>query len=231
MSLILKKIRHQIDFFLIQNQVPNLNYQIEKTKNLSYGDFACNVLLILKQWTNKNSLKIDFSVFISQLIAQLKMPEIQKIVYQEPGFLNFFFYPAALNSLAIAIANKKDRYGQQPDQNHLYYTELVSANPTGLLHIGHARNGIFGDTLNSLLKTAGYRIYAEYLINDSGNQINKLAETILYHYLNLCGEQLILKDEYYHGPEVYDCAKAFFQLHGRKYYQPILATNYHLESR
>lgn len=222
MSSILKKISKQITFFLTQQQLPQLDYQLTKNKALKFGDYVCNIFLLLQQWAKKNQLTIDFNQLIVKLTDQLRCQEIAAIHYHPPGFLNFFLHPKVLEPLAQQIAKNPTKFGHQPKKNHLYYTELVSANPTGLLHLGHARNGVFGDTLNNLLVVGGYDVYREYLINDCGKQIELLATTIITHYLNFCGEQKPLQPDYYHGKEVVSCAKAFYQKHGKKYYHQLI---------
>ena len=69
------------------------------------------------------------------------------------------------------------------------HLEFVSANPTGPLHIGHARGAVVGDVIANILEASGYSVFCEYYINDTGNQMNNLGKSVLFRYLELLGEE------------------------------------------
>ena len=86
--------------------------------------------------------------------------------------------------------------------------EYVSANPTGLMHIGHARGAVLGDTLSSILKEVGHKVTDEYYINDAGEQINKLLNTINFHLENGCKFDGDLPESLYPGDYLKNIAKS-----------------------
>lgn len=95
--------------------------------------------------------------------------------------------------------------------------EFVSANPTGPMHIGNARGGAIGDCLASVLDAAGYYVQREFYINDAGNQIEKFATSLEVRYLQLCGKEIEMPEDAYHGADITEHAKAFYKINGDKY--------------
>ena len=95
--------------------------------------------------------------------------------------------------------------------------EFVSANPTGPMHIGNARGGAIGDCLASVLDSAGYYVQREFYINDAGNQIEKFATSLEVRYLQLCGKEIEMPEDAYHGADITEHAKAFYKINGDKY--------------
>lgn len=95
--------------------------------------------------------------------------------------------------------------------------EYVSANPTGPLHIGHARGAAYGSAMVNLLRAAGYDVYSEYYVNDAGNQIDHLAESINARYLQLCGYDAEIPEDGYHGQDIVETAKRILERDGKKY--------------
>ena len=92
--------------------------------------------------------------------------------------------------------------------------EFVSANPTGILHIGHGRGATYGDNLARILKFAGYDITKEYYVNDAGNQMNNLGISIKERYKEICGMEAHLPEDGYHGKEIIDIAKNIYDCYG-----------------
>ena len=101
---------------------------------------------------------------------------IEKIEIAGPGFINFYMNNSYLTDLIPTILDAGDKYGETTVGNkQKVQVEFVSANPTGDLHLGHARGAAVGDSLCNILAKAGYDVSREYYINDAGNQINNLA--------------------------------------------------------
>jgi len=95
--------------------------------------------------------------------------------------------------------------------------EFVSANPTGPLHIGHARGAVVGDVISNLLKTSGYKVAKEYYINDAGNQMNNLGKSVLLRYRELLGEKIDFPESCYRGEYIKDIAGKIIKDEGEKY--------------
>jgi arginyl-tRNA synthetase len=98
-----------------------------------------------------------------------------------------------------------------------YNIEFVSANPTGYLHLAHARHAALGDSLSRIIKEAGNGVQKEFYINDLGNQINNLTISVLIRYFNICGIDTLLLDECYKGKEIIEVAQKIFDEYGNKY--------------
>ncbi|XQP55765.1 MAG: arginine--tRNA ligase [Mycoplasmoidaceae bacterium] len=177
------------------------NINVDKTRNSKYGDFTTNVVLSL-QLGNVN--KIEAAKEIAELINP---NSFAKIEVAGPGFINFYLNDLTKQLLLEAIDSEGDSYGQLKKKKLWYNIEFVSANPTGLLHIGHARNGAYGDSLARIFEANGIKVDREYYINDGGNQINKLALSVLIRYLQDFGKPVELPEDSYHAQEIIETAR------------------------
>lgn len=206
---------------IILDAVAFANYEVELNqvvieinKNNDLGDYSTSIAMILaKKYKQK---PLDIAEIIVKNIYQ-KHPLIKKIDYITPGFINININVEVFSLLLMKIINEKSLYGQSNKKNITYNIEFISANPTGLLHLGHARNATIGDSLANILEHRGYNIVREYYINDAGNQINVLANSIFINYQNLCGNAVELPKESYRGSEILTTAQSFLKLNGNKF--------------
>ncbi|WP_342261293.1 arginine--tRNA ligase [Spiroplasma endosymbiont of Notiophilus biguttatus] len=206
---------------IILDAVAFANYEVELNqvvieinKNNDLGDYSTSIAMILaKKYKQK---PLDIAEIIVKNIHQ-KHPLIKKIDYITPGFINININVEVFSLLLMKIINEKSLYGQSNKKNITYNIEFISANPTGLLHLGHARNAAIGDSLANILEHRGYNIVREYYINDAGNQINVLANSIFINYQNLCGNAFELSKESYRGFEILTAAQSFLKLNGNKF--------------
>ncbi|TLF27136.1 MAG: arginine--tRNA ligase [Spiroplasma sp. WSS] len=206
---------------IILDAVAFANYEIELNqvvieinKNNDLGDYSTSIAMILaKKYKQK---PLDIAEIIVKNIHQ-KHQLIKKIDYITPGFINININVEVFSLLLMKIINEKSLYGQSNKKNITYNIEFISANPTGLLHLGHARNAAIGDSLANILEHRGYNIVREYYINDAGNQINVLANSIFINYQNLCGNAVELPKESYRGSEILAAAQSFLKLNGNKF--------------
>jgi len=155
--------------------------------NKNHGDFACNALLIAAKALDKNR-----TLAMEDVRAKLlENGDIAKIDIVGPGFINVFFTPAYWQKQLRAILDLEDQFGRaQTKLNHKVNIEFVSTNPTGPLHVGHGRSAVLGDALARLLEATGHDVVKEYYINDAGNQVNHLAESVYLRYLEALGEKI-----------------------------------------
>ncbi len=175
---------------------------IEIPKNASNGDYSSNIAMQLSKELHKNPREIALT-----LQEQIKNDQIEKIEIAGPGFLNFFIKKDYLFDNINTIIEQKENYGKSSiGANQKWNIEFVSANPTGILHLGHARGASYGDSLARLLEFAGYSVTREYYINDAGNQIHNLELSIIGRYEELCGRESTLPENGYHGKEIIDIA-------------------------
>ena len=169
-----------VDAFRKNNLELDSEVEVTGSKDKSHGDFASNVCL-------KNAKKFNMKPFeLGKLIADtINDPSINKVEMVMPGFLNFFVNNAALNSVIAKVLEEKDNYGTLPAKNITLNIEYVSANPTGDLHLGHARGAAIGDSISRIMKKAGYDVIREFYVNDAGAQMMNLAKSLKVRYLEL----------------------------------------------
>ena len=175
---------------------------IEHSKDPSHGDYATNVAM-----KNCRLLQLPPRDAANKIIEKLDLSKIDKVEIAGPGFINFFMKNDSLQPVVEKIINSGNDYGRGEKKNFKVNVEFVSANPTGDLHVGHARGAAIGDSICRILSFAGYDVTREYYINDAGNQINHLAESILARYKVLCGVDAEVPEDGYHGEDIINIAK------------------------
>ena len=185
---------------------------IEKTKDPKFGDYATNVCL---KFAKSLTLKpIDLA---NQLVASLSDSHLQKVEVAGPGFLNFFLKTETLTAVIEEILRLHDEFGKsQIGQGKRINLEFVSANPTGPMHVAHARAAALGDVIATLLTHVGYKVTREFYVNDAGGQIRNLALSIFMRYRELIGEKVTLPEDGYFGKDIIEIAKEIRQQYGDK---------------
>ena len=137
-----------------------------------------------------------------------------------PGFLNLTLDPKWLFSQIHLIRNAKTAYGNlNLSKRKKIQIEYVSANPTGRLHVAHARGAVIGSALANLLKAAGHAVEEEYYLNDAGNQIEKFNKSLLVRYKQIAGLDIELPEDSYPGEDISDVAKTIWDEEGDRYLQ------------
>ena len=135
-----------------------------------------------------------------------------------PGFLNFYLKGDVLYDSFRKIFEAGASFGQLPKKDApKIQVEYVSANPTGPLHVGHGRGAAAGSALVNLLRAAGYPVQSEYYINDAGNQMNILAQSVNARYLELLGKEVEFPENGYHGEDIKVTAQRIIDKDGDKY--------------
>jgi len=194
----------------------NLSYiEVEIPGTPSHGDYATNVALIMASQIKKNPRKIA-EIIQANLIDAEKI--IEKTQIDGPGFLNFFIKDNVWRKSLMDIEKKKEKYGLiNSGGSKKVQVEFVSANPTGPLHIGHARGAVVGDVIANLLMMTGYKVSKEYYINDAGNQMNNLGKSVLLRYRELLGEKIEFPETCYRGDYIKEIAGDIIKKEGNKY--------------
>lgn len=187
---------------------------IEINKNNNLGDYSTNIAMVLAKKYQQPPLTI--AQILVKHIHQ-KYPLIKKIDFMAPGFINIDINIEIFSLLLMKIIKEQTTYGAGQLKNIVYNIEFISANPTGLLHLGHARNAAIGDSLAKILSHLGYRVIKEYYINDAGKQIVTLAQSIFVNYQNLGGNKIVLPLDSYQGNEILEAAQMFLKNNGKKY--------------
>ncbi len=205
------------DTYIIEKKLEKTKYLFEKTKNIEWGDYSTNIAMTLSKIMHKNP--VDIANEISKNISS-KM--IKKITVTNPGFINVFLSDLYYDELLNDSINQNNNFGQFDTKGIIYNLEYVSANPTGSLHIGHARNAALGSTLSNIWEKYGIQVDKEYYINDGGAQINKLGVSVLVRYKQLFGMKDELPEDSYQGEEPNWVAKEL----KKKYENKFLKTEY-----
>lgn len=185
----------------------------EKPNNSEHGDVSTNIALQLASALKNSPRKIAESI-----VENLNYDEsiIEKIDIAGPGFINFKFnnnyYTNQLNNILLA----NESFGKQTIGNGIKVNvEYVSANPTGLLHLGHGRNAAIGDTIANIYEWLGYDVTREYYFNNAGNQMNNLVNSIYVRYMHELGDtNLDFPEDGYHGDYVIEIAKELIKDYG-----------------
>ncbi|MET3684181.1 arginyl-tRNA synthetase [Alkalibacillus flavidus] len=188
---------------------------LETPKEKSHGDYATNMAMQLARVAKKPPRDIAQDI-VDQLDTEAA--SVKSVEIAGPGFINFFMDTSYLTDVVTTIFDQGDEYGQTNDgQGERVQIEFVSANPTGTLHLGHARGAAYGDALANVMEKAGYDVEREYYINDAGNQIDLLAQSIDVRYAQALGEEKTMPDEGYRGQDIIDLANDLAEEHGRSF--------------
>jgi len=184
-------------------ELPTITLEVPKDK--THGDLATNVAMQLTKIAKKNPRQIAESI-IGHL--DLKKANIEKAEIAGPGFINFTLVKTYLYPVLQQVQEQGSDYGRSNlGQGKRVQIEFVSANPTGTLHLGHARGAAVGDSLCNVLDFAGYQVTREYYINDAGNQIVNLCRSIEARYLQELGQDVEMPEDGYHGADIKGFAK------------------------
>lgn len=186
----------------------DLEIEIEKPRVEAFGDFSTNIAMKLSKIYKKNPVNIA-----QEIASKLNSSFFSKIDVVAPGFINFFLSDEAFLSYFEELKNENFR-GINVGNGKKILVEYGSINPTGPLHVGHGRVIVFGDVISSLLEYAGFKVQREYYLNDSGNQIDNLSESLYIRCKEELGSFAELSSEAYRGEYVKDMAKDFIATYG-----------------
>ncbi|CAM4183377.1 arginine--tRNA ligase [Bacillus paramycoides] len=196
-----------------EEQIPNV--VLESPKDKTNGDFSTNMAMQLARVAKKAPRMIA-----EELVANFDKAKasIEKIEIAGPGFINFYMDNSYLTDLIPTIVNAGEAYGEtNTGKGEKVQIEFVSANPTGDLHLGHARGAAVGDTLCNVLAKAGYDVSREYYINDAGNQIHNLALSVEARYMQALGLEKEMPEDGYHGADIIGIGKRLAEEFGDRY--------------
>ncbi len=183
-----------------------------------HGDLACTIALRLAREMKKNPMTIAAAIE-ECLAAVLKESPlgamINKVEVKKPGFINLFLSPEAYQGILKELFEHKETYGySRLNAGQKIQIEFVSANPTGPLSVAHARQAAVGDALASILKATGAAVTREYYVNDEGNQIRLLGESIRCRAFELFGKTRPFPENGYRGDYLRDMAARFCEEQG-----------------
>lgn len=213
---LIEEIKASILKAQLVDEVPEI--KIETPKDSTNGDYSTNIAMVLTKIARKNPREIA-----TQIVENLDTTKanVKKVDIAGPGFINFYLDQQYLTTVIETALNKGENFGQADEsKNESIIVEYVSANPTGDLHIGHARNAAVGDTLSNILSAAGYDVTREYYINDAGKQIENLAHSIEARYDQAMGVDTELPEDGYYGKDIISIGKDLAEKHPEIKNQP-----------
>ena len=187
---------------------------IERPQNTQHGDFASSLPLKLAREMKMSPMAIG--KILSKYIPEQGI--IGESQLAPPGFVNLRLDSKWLLSQIHQIRDLKNSFGNlYVEERKKIQIEYVSANPTGRLHIAHARGAVIGSALAKLLKAAGHTVEEEYYLNDAGNQIDKFNKSLLTRYKQIAGLEIDLPEDAYPGEDIIDVAKSVWDDEGDRY--------------
>lgn len=196
-----------------ETQIPDVLLELPKEK--SHGDYSTNMAMQLARVAKKAPRAIAEAIVEN---FDKEKGSIEKIEIAGPGFINFYMNNSYLTDLIPNILKAGESYGEiNVGNKEKVQVEFVSANPTGDLHLGHARGAAVGDSLSNVLAKAGYDVSREYYINDAGNQINNLALSVEARYFQALGKDKEMPEDGYHGEDIIGIGKKLAEEYGDKF--------------
>jgi len=187
---------------------------VEPPRDPAHGDMATNAAMVLAKDVGQNpravaeALKIELE----------NLASLAKVEIAGPGFINLRLKEGVFDAVVPHILNTGADFGASNiGKGEKVNVEYVSANPTGPLHVGHARGSIFGDALSNLMVKAGYNVNREYYINDAGHQVDVLTDSVILRIREQLGETITIPEGCYPGEYLKDAAAAYVAKFGKSF--------------
>ncbi|MBC9907616.1 arginine--tRNA ligase [Achromobacter xylosoxidans] len=185
------------------------NVLLERPKVAAHGDVATNVAMQLAKPARRNPRELAQAI-VDALMAQPGAASlIEAAEIAGPGFINLRITAAARQAVIAAVAEQGAAFGRAPRNGEKILVEFVSANPTGPLHVGHARQAALGDAICRLYDAIGWDVTREFYYNDAGNQIQNLAISVQARARGLTTDSPEWPADGYKGDYIADIARDF----------------------
>jgi arginyl-tRNA synthetase len=201
--------------FNLEDKTIIQNINAEPPKDSSHGDIATNAAMVLAKPLKANPRNIA-----EKIVERLSLNiTVIRAEIAGPGFINISLGDNQWHEVIKHVLSQKEAYGSQKlGEGKKINIEFVSANPTGPMHIGHARHAVLGDALSNLLDKVGYNVTREYYINDAGSQIDTLAKSAYLRYLEASGQKIAgIPEGLYPGEYLIEVGEKIYQKFGNKY--------------
>ena len=202
--------KQQIDLQQLA-QTPELG----RSKNPAHGDYTTNVAM-----QHAKTLGMNPRQLAEALIAALpEIPGVAALEIAGPGFINIRLESGSDSAVLADIVREGDAFGRHTAEHpQKILLEYVSANPTGPLHVGHGRGAAYGATLANILRANGHHVESEYYVNDAGRQMDILALSVYWRYMQECGSDRALPQGIYQGDYVKNIAREHYARYGEQHY-------------
>lgn len=208
-------IRKALEVALAEMGVSRTDVHLERPRDPEHGDWATNVAMTLAGILRRAPRQIA-----EELRDRFDRDAagVSEVEVAGPGFLNFRLSADAVTATVGRIVDADEAWGRgtTPAESPVI-VEWVSANPTGPLHAGHGRQAALGDAVCALLEWTGHEVHREFYYNDSGKQMDRLAESVRARYRQVCGDEVEVPEDGYQGEYVTDVARAFLEQEGDGY--------------
>ena len=208
-----QKIISELEKIFKKNNWESFEFNVTKPTNIEFGEYTSNIALISAKKLSMSPKEIAEKIINDFDKKKLNVKEIK---IMGPGFINFYLENTYYSNIVKDIIKTKE-FGKKPRNNITINNEYVSANPTGFLHVAHARGAALGDSLSNILDYAGYDVIREYYINDHGNQIDRLAISIYTRYHQELGIYMELPEDSYGGQDIVWGAKEIIKKYDKKF--------------
>lgn len=190
-------------------------FVVEVPREKVHGDFATNLAMLLARPAGKPPRQVA-EVLVRNL--DVRGTWIARAEIAGPGFLNFYLDQRWLYRVPVLVEEADASWGHSRDgAGRKVQVEFVSANPTGLLHMGNARGAALGDSMARLLEATGWQVEREFYVNDAGNQILNFARSLEARYLQQMGQDVAFPDEGYHGQDLVETVQRFVAREGDRW--------------
>ena len=187
---------------------------VDRPQKAEHGDFACSLPLKMARSLRMNPMEI------AQRLASAIPAEgpLQRVWAAPPGFINFSLRDSWLAAQVDTIRGARGRYGDVGvGEGQRVQVEYVSVNPTGPLHVAHARGAVIGSALANILSAAGYDVQQEYYVNDAGNQIEQFGRSLYARYRQVTGGEAELPPDGYVGEYMVELARELEAAEGDRF--------------
>jgi arginyl-tRNA synthetase len=186
-------------------EVPLPDFVIEVPNNSDHGHFATNLPLILASSLKRRPMDLAKAI-VDHMEDENRI--LERVEVAGPGFINFKVAREEWFRLLARIVSDRDDYGRSRfGEGQKIMVEFVSANPTGPLHLGHGRGAALGDTLCRILDFTGHGVEREFYINDAGQQVRLLGESIYSRWKQISDPDYPFPEDGYHGDYIADLAE------------------------
>ena len=183
---------------------------LERPRDPSHGDFACNIAMQLAKALKKNPRELAQAIAQDVMGNPLREGLIANVEIAGPGFMNVRLVAGSKQAIVMRVLQEGAGYGKTKDAaGQKVLVEFVSANPTGPLHVGHGRQGALGDAISALLEVQGYQVQREFYYNDAGVQIATLANSVQARALGKNPGDADWPESAYNGDYIADIAVDF----------------------
>ncbi len=205
-----QRVRLLIEQALAGLGAPTASVVLERPKTEAHGDLACNVALQVAKGLKRNPREVAAAIADALRVNPAANGLIESVEVAGPGFINLRIAAAAKQEVVYAVLREGNRFGTTTTHaGRKVMVEFVSANPTGPLHVGHARQAALGDALANVLAAQGYEVTREFYYNDAGVQIDNLARSVQARAKELLGRAVEFPEAGYRGDYIIDIAREF----------------------